>query len=56
LSNFFFIFTFLNFGADVLYKRYVDVRDELVEMLKENIDLSDILIEIRDEKIKSLGI
>lgn len=46
----------LNFGADVLYKRYVDVRDELVEMLKDAIDLSAILSEIRDEKIRSLGI
>ncbi len=44
------------FGADVLHNRFIDVRDELVDMLKGKIDLSDILSEIRDEKIKSLGI
>lgn len=44
------------FGADVLHNRFIDIRDELVDMLKGKIDLSDILSEIRDEKIKSLGI
>jgi hypothetical protein len=44
------------FGVDVLHNRFIDVRDELVDMLKGKIDLSDILSEIRDEKIKSLGI
>lgn len=43
-------------GADVLHNRFIDVRDELIDMLKGKIDLSDILSEIRDEKIKSLGI
>ena len=44
------------FGADSLYSLFIDVRDELIDMLKDKIDLSDILSEIRDEKIKSLGI
>jgi hypothetical protein len=43
-------------GGDVLLKRRTDLRDELVELLKDVIDISDIQKEIRDDKLKSIGI
>ena len=43
-------------GGDVLLKRRTDIRDELVELLKDVIDISDIQKEIRDDKLKSIGI
>jgi hypothetical protein len=43
-------------GGDVLLKRRTDIRDELVELLKDVIDISDIQKEIREDKLKSIGI
>jgi hypothetical protein len=43
-------------GGNVLLKRRTDLRDELVELLKDVIDISDIQKEIRDDKLKSIGI
>jgi hypothetical protein len=43
-------------GGDILLKRRTDLRDELVELLKNVIDISDIQKEIRDDKLKSIGI
>jgi hypothetical protein len=43
-------------GGDVLLKRRTDIRDELVELLKDVIDISDIQREIREDKLKSIGI
>jgi hypothetical protein len=43
-------------GGDILLKRRTDLRDELVELLKDVIDISDIQKEIRDDKLKSIGI
>lgn len=43
-------------GGDVLLKRRTDIRDELVELFKDVIDISDIQKEIREDKLKSIGI
>jgi hypothetical protein len=43
-------------GGDILLKRRTDIRDELVELLKDVIDISDIQREIREDKLKSIGI
>ena len=43
-------------GGDVLLKRRIVLRDELVELLKDVIDISDIQKEIREDKLKSIGI
>jgi hypothetical protein len=43
-------------GGDILLKRRTDLRDELVELLKDVIDISDIQKEIREDKLKSIGI
>ena len=43
-------------GGESLLKRRTDLRDELVELLKDVIDISDIQKEIREDKLKSIGI
>jgi len=43
-------------GGESLLKRRSDLRDELVELLKDVIDISDIQKEIREDKLKSIGI
>lgn len=43
-------------GGDILLKRRIDLRDELIELLKDVIDISDIQKEIREDKLKSIGI
>lgn len=43
-------------GGDALLKKRIDLRDELVELLKNVIDISDIQKEIREDKLKSIGI
>ena len=43
-------------GGDILLKRRTDLRDELIELLKDVIDISDIQKEIREDKLKSIGI
>ena len=44
------------FGGEVLLKRRTDIRNQLIELLKDTIDLSDIQTEIREERLKSIGI
>lgn len=44
------------FGGEVLLERISNNRDELVELLKSVIDISDIQKEIREDKLKSIGI
>ena len=44
------------FGGDILLKRLTDTRDKLIELLKDFIDISDIKKEIREDKLKSIGI
>ena len=44
------------FGGDILLKRLTDTRDKLFELLKDVIDISDIKKEIREEKLKLIGI
>ena len=43
-------------GGEALLKKRIDLRDELVELLKDVIDVSDIQKEIREDKLKSIGI
>jgi hypothetical protein len=43
-------------GGEELLKRRTDTRDELIELLKNVIDISDIQKEIREDKLKSIGI
>jgi hypothetical protein len=43
-------------GGEALLKKRIDLRDELVELLKNVIDISDIQKEIREDKLKSIGI
>jgi hypothetical protein len=47
---------YMNLGGEVLLKRLTETRDELVELLKDVIDVSDIQKEIREDKLKSIGI
>ena len=44
------------FGGEVLLKKRTDIRNQLIELLKDTIDLSDIQTEIREERLKSIGI
>lgn len=43
-------------GGESLLKRRTELRDELIELLKDVIDISDIQKEIREDKLKSIGI
>jgi hypothetical protein len=43
-------------GGDSLLRRRTELRDELIELLKDVIDISDIQKEIREDKLKSIGI
>ncbi len=43
-------------GSDFLLKKVTDIRNNLIELLKEVIDISDIQKEIRDDKLKAIGI
>jgi len=47
---------YMNLGGEILLKKLTDTRDELVELLKSVIDISDIQKEIREDKLKSIGI
>jgi hypothetical protein len=47
---------YMNLGGEVLLKRLTETRDDLIELLKDVIDVSDIQKEIREDKLKSIGI
>ena len=47
---------YMNLGGEVLLKRLTETRDDLIELLKDFIDVSDIQKEIREDKLKSIGI
>lgn len=49
-------FIYMNLGGEVLLKRLTETRDDLIELLKDFIDVSDIQKEIREDKLKSIGI
>ena len=47
---------YINLGGEALLKRLTETRDDLIELLKDVIDVSDIQKEIREDKLKSIGI
>jgi hypothetical protein len=45
------------FGENQLLKRYTDSRDKLIELAEgTNLDFSEIKLQIREQKLKSIGI